>query len=655
MKARWLIWLWPTLVFAQKPKAVKLPESADSLKMWLSTHAKDTVYVRALNEYAFLLMQQGEYDVAKKQVQTMERVVADTKFKPGYYKIWNMRGIIEYGQQHNEKAMEYFLEAEKVIRKYKLSDKLYQNSLNNIMIIYGNMGDRDQATAYAAKLIRFQESRHLDPLKSSPYAQMGSNLKFYGKPGEALTYYLKALEIEKKLGSDTGIAIEENDIGNIYDDLKQYKEAAAHFRTGLYHAQKANYKILETDLLINLSRMQRNFGQYRAAADNLLKAEAICKALNSWQPLKTVYQNLGNLYAKMNSPRAEQYYLLSVGIADSLSMPEQKYTINQTLSDWYHEHGNPAKAFQYLTAAQTYKDEAFKLETAKNTEQLLRQYEAGKREERIRSLSVENATKSQQIASARREKLLYLAGILLLVSVAALVYRQSRTRRKNNEKLQALNTELEEANKVKARFLGILNHDLKSPVSSLISFLRIQRENPEALDAETRGRMQEKTLTAAENLLGSMEDILLWSKGQMDYFKPEIKPVEMDWVFDDLRQHFAHVQHVKIAFAPNGQTIDTDEHVLKTILRNLVANAVNALTDQPNGSVEVTAHEREITVRDNGSGAHSVLIQDVLDSGDSAGAKSGLGLLLVRDLAKTIGCSILVTGGDGTTFTLKFQ
>ena len=96
--------------------------------------------------------------------------------------------------------------------------------------------------------------------------------------------------------------------------------------------------------------------------------------------------------------------------------------------------------------------------------------------------------------------------------IGSLLFYQSRNRKKTNEKLQLLNTELDEANKAKTRFFSILNHDLRGPVANLVFFLQLQKESPEMLDEESTKRMQDKTMTGAENLLNSMEDILQWRK-----------------------------------------------------------------------------------------------------------------------------------------------
>lgn len=67
-------------------------------------------------------------------------------------------------------------------------------------------------------------------------------------------------------------------------------------------------------------------------------------------------------------------------------------------------------------------------------------------------------------------------GLGLLFIIGCLLFYQSRNRRKINEKLQLLNTELDEANKAKTRFFSILNHDLRGPVANLVFFLQLQKE-----------------------------------------------------------------------------------------------------------------------------------------------------------------------------------
>ena len=62
-----------------------------------------------------------------------------------------------------------------------------------------------------------------------------------------------------------------------------------------------------------------------------------------------------------------------------------------------------------------------------------------------------------------------------------------------------------------------------------------------------------------------------------------------------------------------------------------------------------------LSVTDNGKGASQEQFKALYDEKEVVGIKSGLGLHLIRDLAKAIHCEITVDSklGEGTTFTLK--
>src|SRR5690606_26121609 len=120
------------------------------------------------------------------------------------------------------------------------------------------------------------------------------------------------------------------------------------------------------------------------------------------------------------------------------------------------------------------------------------------------------------------------------------------------------------------RFFSILNHDLRSPVSNLIHFLHLKKESPEIMDEDTKSRLEQKTMQGAENLLVTMEDLLLWSKGQMENFKPQPEKIAVEELFEDTKKVFSGYQNIRFEYHnPDAIQIFTDENYLKTIIRNL--------------------------------------------------------------------------------------
>lgn len=647
----------------------QIPQSIDSLKTFLNAKPKDSTYVLALNDYAFLLIQEGNYEKVNELIRQMEVLSSKLNYGTGFYKSTNMKGVIEYSKQNPEKAMEYFKKCNEIIKKYKLPKKIYQNSLNNIGLIYDQMGDRENATKYAIELISFQEKNNLNPLKSAPYTQVGDNLKFYKKYKESLRYYQKALDIETDLKDNSGIAIGYNRIGNVKENLNKNREAINYFKKGLLYAEKANYKLLESDLLINLGRLYQKENDYSNAEKHLKKAEIYSRDLEANQTIKIVCSSLGDLYFHLKKYElAEKYYQEALAIAKELQDAEFSYSANQSLADLYELKGDYKRAFAYKVDAESAKDSIFKIKTLENTEDLLRKYQTEKKEQEIKALSTQNKLKNLQLDTANKQKYYFIFGLLLLAIIGSLLFYQSRNRRITNEKLQLLNenldlknSELDEANKAKTRFFSILNHDLRGPVANLVFFLQLQKESPEMLDEESIKRMQDKTMAGAENLLNSMEDILQWSKSQMENFKPLPKNILVSSLFKDIESHFSSEDKVQISFEnPDDIQIDTDENYLKTIIRNLTGNAIKALIEIENPTIIWKAWQKDnsvfLSITDNGSGASSDQFKALYDDKEIVGIKSGLGLHLIRDLSKAIDCEISVDSriGQGTTFVLKF-
>lgn len=223
----------------------------------------------------------------------------------------------------------------------------------------------------------------------------------------------------------------------------------------------------------------------------------------------------------------------------------------------------------------------------------------------------------------------------------------------------ALNQQLDEANKVKAKFFSILSHDLRSPVVKLIHFLELQRETPSLFNRQQEQDHRQKISNSAENLLGTMEAMLLWSKEQMENFRPVMNETELDKVFKQLNNFFGDTGNVLIRYESQpGTTMLTDENYLRTIMQNLTSNAIAALKNKPDGLITwqaaFTEGKLRLSVTDNGPGIPAEQAKALFDPAISANGNTGLGLHLIRDLAAAVNLQIHVDSkpGAGTTFTL---
>lgn len=96
-------------------------------------------------------------------------------------------------------------------------------------------------------------------------------------------------------------------------------------------------------------------------------------------------------------------------------------------------------------------------------------------------------------------------------------------------------------------------------------------------------------------------------------------------------------------------------------MRNLTGNAIKALKVTENPKVVWNAKEEnekvQLSITDNGPGGSNEKFRALYDDSEVVGIKTGLGLHLIRDLARAINCEIELVSqaGNGTTIILKFS
>ncbi|RTL58748.1 MAG: tetratricopeptide repeat protein [Sphingobacteriales bacterium] len=266
-----------------------------------------------------------------------------------------------------------------------------------------------------------------------------------------------------------------------------------------------------------------------------------------------------------------------------------------------------------------------------------------------------------QVKEQKKNMLLLVMGLVMMTAIGFLFYRVSAIRKQKNNELIQLNKELDEANKVKAKFFGILSHDLRSPVANLVNFLALRKIKPDALTTGEATEREEKITRSAQSLLDTMENMLLWSKSQMQQFKPQKKTILVKDQFDYIESFFSGVTDIRFQFNTDEKLeVVTDENYLRTIMQNLTQNAVNVLKNIPDAVITWSARKEEgmayLSISDNGTGMNEMLQKRFEESMAVDSSKHGLGFQIIKDLAKAIDCQVQLDVGaeQGTTFVLSF-
>ena len=308
------------------------------------------------------------------------------------------------------------------------------------------------------------------------------------------------------------------------------------------------------------------------------------------------------------------------------------------LSEINELKGDYRKAYQFIKQYHKINDSVFS-QTNKN------KIAAFESRDEIDKKNNEIETQTQQIREQKKNVLLLIAGIILITCIGILFYRLSAIRKQKNQELVKLNQELDKANSLKVRFFGILSHDLRSPIANLVNFLNLRKIKPGALSNQQIDERENKISAAAELLLETMESMLLWSKGQMQNFKPENKMVKASALFFYIKKTFAGNDQISFSFLDEEDVLlHTDENYLRTIMYNLTTNAVKALSNIDDAKIEWKAWLKNnkpfLSVTDNGHGIDDEKMKALYDESTASGTRHGFGLHIIRDLAKAIQCNI---------------
>ena len=326
-------------------------------------------------------------------------------------------------------------------------------------------------------------------------------------------------------------------------------------------------------------------------------------------------------------------------------------TNRKTLHEAYNQLGEYKKAYDELLKYHELYENHFSQESKNKLAAVEKEIEAERYENEIRK-------KESELKSEKDQQKLFLIALALLIVIAVLLVFYSNARKRASEKLAALNEDLEKANELKNKMLGILNHDLRKPVIILIEYLKFARELPDAMSAEEKRQVEQKSLEMTEELMQSMEELLAWCKSQMSHFKPEFQEVEVADLFKtvDLIPHAKGT--IEIQSQP-GITLHTDPMYMKTIIRNLTSNAMKAALEaaQPlvRWTVETIGSSVHLSIENNGKLLSDNQKKILLKGADTTTLSAGLGLQIVHDMAKDIHCTIVVETNNLTTIRLIFN
>jgi DNA-binding LytR/AlgR family response regulator/signal transduction histidine kinase len=576
----------------------------------------------ALIPVTWQMQQKDKADSIKNIMQSIVDTTHDRDLlKDGYYAL----GSYYQYKSYYSSAQDYFIKSielrEQEVDTTQEPKKKFDFAIQCDMLskLYLNAGMVDKSLASLRNGERFADvSPNVGNRLSSSFVEAFSTS---GRIDSAL-YYDRKLEaaVSNPMLFPSEIVSSDLNIAIYYLDHHQYNQALPYLEKADSLAAKIGSPLLNFQVQMTKGRYLEGIGKFQPALAELKLSMPVAQQLD-----KELYGSDLKYMAMAeegagNTTAALQYYKEYVEVTDSLN----KEKISRTFAD---------------------------LET---------HYQTHEKELQITSLDKENRLHVLELENASRTKLVLVLGLAALGVISLLLYFIYRNKEKlnrvlgdRNDQLDNLNRDLAEANETKARLFGIIGHDLRGPVGKIVRLLQLQKERPELFSKEEREKHEERLKKASENVLETMEDLLLWSKSQMQHFLPDFHSVrvaevlekEINLVQEQLEDNAVVVENR----VPDALELVTDENFLSVILRNLLQNAVR----HSDGSkiITVAGGLQELSITNPSSTADIAAMNKRLTHNWIDSGASGLGLQIANDLAARIHARIYFRGEDGVALT----
>lgn len=245
-----------------------------------------------------------------------------------------------------------------------------------------------------------------------------------------------------------------------------------------------------------------------------------------------------------------------------------------------------------------------------------------------------------------------------LVATAVQNIRAYDAERQNVQELRRLSA-------LRADFVSLVSHELRSPMAAVIGAARTLQERWRQLTPEQRQSFLALIADETTRLAALIGDVLDTSRIEAGTFNYSFGEIDLaDLVHDTAAAASVGQDEVRVRAAVRGPLprVRGDRERLRQVLVNLIENAVKYSAAGDEVEVAATASNGHVlvSVRDRGPGIpkeHQRLIFEKFARakvGGSGKPGTGLGLFIARSIAEAHGGSIEVRSvpGQGATFTL---
>ena len=596
-----------------------------------------------------------------KKARDLSDSINDTS-NSAYYNL--CLGNLEITRGNNAAALKHLMIASEYFDQPEKIDSAWI-SLNSLAIVHDEMGLYSEAIGYYLKAYSIIESSSNNKAKLILANNLGTIYHKLGKTEEAKDFYAQGLEIARTGDSSLDEAMILNNLSIVYveegDTLKALKEL-----------RKAHAIQLKDEASCDMVYSYEGLGEVMTWQNKYDSAEYFYNEAMNWAKKcemlgsqVSVYRNMALLALKRKRNKAAKHLLeKSLQIGSKYGMTSENMETSKELFRYYHGINDLKNALKYHIVFNDLKDSLFNAQSTEKIARMTSEYDFRREIESLKYKKIADEMRlNDELRQKEAEQNSILVVLILTTLLAATLGRSYYLAQNHNKKLTALNEE-------KNTLMGVVAHDLRSPLNNIKGLISLVKMEKTSLTAEQRHyfHLVDDTMERMRDMIDRVLDVSVVEDMKVNL---NLKKVDLGQSINFVAGNFELLASKKNIEIHNDLDLEkhfifADYNYLLQVIENLLSNAIKFSESGKNIFINVFQEEgiETMIIRDEGPGISEEDQKRLFTKFQKLSAKptdneqsTGLGLSIVKKFVDAMEAEISCESkvGHGTSFIIKFK
>lgn len=570
---------------------------------------------------------------------------------------------------------------------------------NDIGHTYAKRGHFPTALGYHLKALKIAQKDKNEHIMAATYSHIGKLHLSQKDWHKALRYYRDALALRQKNGEKTTYSASYKNIASVLIEMGKYEEAIGNLNKGQQFSRVYGNKYHEADILFYMGVCNQRQKNYRAALNNFSKAYELKQLIKDPYGLVKVHTHLGEVYTMLNqNKQAIDELKQALELAEKIDAKELMRDVVQGLSDIHVKQNNYQKAFAYQKEVMELNLQLFNKEKTEAIAEKEAHWQVEQNNQQMEMFKKDQEAKDKELEQ-QRWLFITLGAVLLLTFALLLVVLRSNRQNQlakdalalqkaeieqqneeiltqqqvieaKNNLLETRYEELKELDTEKNYLIGVVAHDLQSPLNQIKGFLTILKYEKDKLPEsaiQTHGMISQTVKNMSEMIRKILDLKAIESKA----LNIKLETYQLNDQLSEIVDAFQVVAskksiQLKILESDTQSLVSLDKNFAEQIFENLISNAIKFSPPQKEiwVSLENLGEKVHVHVKDQGPGIaeeeQGMLFKKFQKlSAKPTGKESstGLGLSIVKKYVEAMDGLVWCESkeGEGADFIVEFN